>query len=388
MGEIRTAMLAVAIFIVGVMGAGCEHFGSAPSPEGLIAGKKWGEISAGELDEMLAKGEFDPNRPILSADRNGERGQVAPLMSAVVNNDPEYVRVLIKHGAEVNRPDYPIAISPLHFAVGRGRGELVSLLIDAGADVNLTDKFGNSLLDYAIRGVANGHAAEDNFFRVADMLVAAGSDVNVRNSHGWNLIHEALFYGCVGLIPKLIEIGVDVAGKTPGKMTPLLLAANSNFRAISVLVDGGADVNSDSAGYTPLMMALAGKNPVEAAEILISMGADVNQIINKTIRGQTLEATALLFAGNIGGRKGHEHGEGYRSLWEVEMLRRERFPACANDDSGMPTVEERRVLGQKAEALLLEKGAVNRDNSRLALEFSAHFDSAIELLQSNLERIQ
>jgi hypothetical protein len=58
----------------------------------------------------------------------------AALVSAVINNRTEIVRLLVDFGAEVNRRDALFARTPLMYATSRTSKEIVRLLTAAGAE--------------------------------------------------------------------------------------------------------------------------------------------------------------------------------------------------------------------------------------------------------------
>lgn len=65
----------------------------------------------------------------------------------------EVLKLLLKHGAEVNARD-PSGMTALMVAARAGRDDLVQILLDAGADVTAKDIFDRTALDWAER---SGH---------------------------------------------------------------------------------------------------------------------------------------------------------------------------------------------------------------------------------------
>lgn len=91
----------------------------------------------------------DPN------DTTGERA-VPPLLYACMRKDPEIVKQLIEHGANVNvvlkfDPEDDTDSTLLHMAVFYGNLDICEQLINAGADVNAADVLGETPLFVAVR---------------------------------------------------------------------------------------------------------------------------------------------------------------------------------------------------------------------------------------------
>ena len=55
-----------------------------------------------------------------------------PLMLAAISNQIELAKVLIEHGADVNKPDW----TPLHYAATRGHRDMMRLLLDHDAYID------------------------------------------------------------------------------------------------------------------------------------------------------------------------------------------------------------------------------------------------------------
>jgi len=136
-------------------------------------------------------------------------GQVTPLQSQVlVQCDPTAVRLMIKHGADLNPPGESLVATAL-----RSNKPLVAqMLLDAGAF--LGNDCGGLLLE--------GAARTCNFERL-QMLLKAGGDVNWINEHGNSLVISALD----GLNPEFLEellvAGADPSQPNDAGETPLWL---------------------------------------------------------------------------------------------------------------------------------------------------------------------
>jgi ankyrin repeat protein len=159
----------------------------------------------------------------------------SPVADAAMKGDTDAVRTLLKSGGDVNAAQGD-GMTALHWASLKGDAELAQMLVYAGANVKATTRLGGySPLILAAR---EGHAD------VIATLLAAGADPE--------------------------------AATTSGTTTLMLAAASGNARAVTMLVENGAEVNAKEnvMQQTPLMFAAA-YNRVDAMKALIKGGADI-----------------------------------------------------------------------------------------------------------------
>ncbi len=271
---------------------------------------------AGPVNALLKRG----------ADVNAKerRGQTA-LMWAAADGHTAVVELLLKAGADFRTPLADSGFTPLFFAAREGRADVVRALLKAGADVNEVmeprkpggkgPSKGTSAL---ILAVENGH------YELALTLVEAGADPNDQRS-GYAPLHMMSWVrkpprgedqgappplgsgklNSLQFIRKLVEHGADVNARLKtgnggpalfNKLgaTPFLMAsATADVAYMRLLVELGAKPllgNADNC--TPLIVAcgvcvgsdaaneVAGEEPevLEAAELLLKLGADVNAV--------------------------------------------------------------------------------------------------------------
>jgi ankyrin repeat protein len=218
-----------------------------------------------------------------------------PLLFAVREGRTDVVRVLLKAGVDVNEPipvnrpparGYggrlpPAGATPLLLAVMNAHYELASYLLDAGADPNAALP-GYTVLHAitAVRkpGVGDNDPAPEGSGSMSSIefvkkLVARGANINARMTRRANLSNT-----------RLNEIGA----------TPFMLSAlTADAELLRTLAALGADPSIPNAdNSTPLMAAagLATRSPgedagtegevLEALQVLIDLGADINAVDN------------------------------------------------------------------------------------------------------------
>jgi ankyrin repeat protein len=226
-----------------------------------------------------------------------------PLLFAAKQGDLETVRTLLKAGAKVNDgtplkdrpagrraapaaddsdPGVPDGITPLIMATVSGHEDVALLLLESGADPNAADGTGATALHYSILdGMAmigavstklavNNYVFRPNMVALVKSLLSHGAKPNSR------LVREPRLPGTT---PRFSLIG----------STPFLFAvASGDLDLMHLLISAGADpMLGTSEGTTPLMVAAGLGNfedptedqktmDLEAAKILVALGADVN----------------------------------------------------------------------------------------------------------------
>ncbi len=87
----------------------------------------------------------------------------------------EMIRLLLKYGADINRPDI-YNVKPIHLAVSAGHSKAVEFLLDAGADINAVDIQARTPLAYAVM---------DADYQIAELLLKRGADCGIKSITGY-----------------------------------------------------------------------------------------------------------------------------------------------------------------------------------------------------------
>jgi ankyrin repeat protein len=198
-----------------------------------------------------------------------------PLMLASAAGNPEAVRLLLSKGGDVNAAESVRGETALMFASAYNRFEAMRLLIDAGADVKRQSKV------FDLKSPTNSNPDEEAFLRAQQDGLGQGG----RGGRG-----QGGSYGAAET-PAEAERGSGGGGQraaTPGARAargsaPAGPQAPPPTAARPADVAGGtrqfrfAELVSAQGGMSPLLFA-ARQGHVQAAQLLLSRGADVNQI--------------------------------------------------------------------------------------------------------------
>ncbi|MDI9409016.1 MAG: ankyrin repeat domain-containing protein [Candidatus Pacebacteria bacterium] len=199
----------------------------------------------------------------IDIEQKGHYGETA-LIAAAASARTKEVELLILAGADIEAKDYQ-HWTPLFCAVNADerRGvikdylKVAKILIDANADVNAIDKYGKSLLSFAI-GTSN--------HEMIRLLIEKGANVNFKDKYGrtplFNLIYFPHFsfsqnYNLRVIVGLLFAEQADVNIQDEDGNTALMMAArNGKSEIVKLLIEFNANVNlRNKYGQTALSMA-------------------------------------------------------------------------------------------------------------------------------------
>ena len=228
----------------------------------LMSAARTGNLES--VEALLAAG-ADPN----AAERNAQTA----IMWAAAEGHAPVVDALIAAGADFRR-SLDSGFNALFFAVREGRPEVVRSLLRAGVDINEPLRrtkrpqyqYANSGISPLLLAIENGH------FELAVALLEGGADPNDERT-GFTPLHTITWVRK----PKESDYGSDPAPEGSGNL--------SSLQFVRTLVAMGANVNArlrsgkpqapkiNVRGATPFLFA-ADKADVPLMELLLELGAD------------------------------------------------------------------------------------------------------------------
>lgn len=290
----------------GIMKALVDAGGDIESPNGegqtlLMAVARTGNVNTARL--LLELG--------AEVNTRESWGEQTALMWASAQSQPEMVRLLVEHGADVdargkdyewprwvtseprNKPLDPGGYTPLLYAAREGCIGCVEALLDGGADINLTDLWGRTPLIMAL---------ENLHYDTADVLIDRGADI-----HRWDWWGRTALYSAISLdvIPGSrrgdlpvtdTHTGLDIARTLleMGAYVDMRLKKEPEYRSRGDrgYTDASPDSRVLSGGATALHAAAKSGN-IEAVKLLLEYGARVD------IANMVYEVTPMLAAAGV-----------------------------------------------------------------------------------------
>jgi uncharacterized protein len=217
-----------------------------------------------------------------------------PFLFAAQQADVESAQMLLKAGSDVNEAT-PAGLDALLVAIDSGHEEFAIFLVEHGANPNSVDRDGLTALHYTVRKgwtYLKGGEHDDRYGAISLSYMFRPTMpplVNALLEHGANPNARILKGGKKSQLHTSDLLKIGVAGATP----LVLAAAAGDVGIMRALLAKGADPKlATNDGVTPLMAA-AGvgftggsgdrtkeeeKGALEAAKLLVDLGADVNAV--------------------------------------------------------------------------------------------------------------
>uniref|UniRef100_A0A1B0CG59 Putative ankyrin repeat protein n=1 Tax=Lutzomyia longipalpis TaxID=7200 RepID=A0A1B0CG59_LUTLO len=197
-------------------------------------------------------------------------GGATPLVIASRNGHYDIVQYLLqKCHVDVELPGCVIfdgdtieGAPPLWCAAAAGHINIVKLLVKHGANVNSTTRTKSTPLRAA---------CFDGHYEIVEYLVLNGADIEMANRHGHTCLMIACYKGHLKIAMYLMSLGANVNRRTVKGYTALHDCADSgSLEILKVLLKYGATMDVDSYGMTPLLAASVTGN-VPIVEHLITL---------------------------------------------------------------------------------------------------------------------
>lgn len=227
--------------------------------------------SARPIAFACAEGRHAAARVLLEAGaetnfQDQEEGPWTPLVVAASENHIGCVRLLLDHGAQVDRSSS--GGTALYRAVLRDYLVVCRMLLDHGADASYVGKSGSIL----------ACAAENRNFEIVKLLIEHGADFDGRaNEEQMTALHKAVAsQASIEMATYLLDKGADVNARTPQAAPIYSSSFTGNVDIVRLLIARGADVSfTAEGGWTPLHAAY---NDATITRALLEAGADINKI--------------------------------------------------------------------------------------------------------------
>lgn len=193
-----------------------------------------------------------------------------PLHAAASLGSLEIVDFLVKSSADYMAKD-KLGRLPIHHAACEGNDDVVSLFLRLGINPNLRDLLGGTVLHCAS---ANGST------KCIEVLISAGAQCNAGTTdEDETPLHVASAFGHSSAVRLLLLLGAVFKPLGTAAATPLHVAASGGHLEVAqTLLELCTNINLEEAecnGMSPLFLAVKSRNS-SLVELLLNSGADVN----------------------------------------------------------------------------------------------------------------
>lgn len=199
----------------------------------------------------------------------------AVLFHAIEKGHADIVKMLIKHGVDVNvkRTKDNSNETPLHLAARSSTLEIVTLLLKNGAEVNAKC---NEYLEDEHRD-ALSYAAERGNKEIVELLLDFGADMNNDDIIGYN---KAVYLAARDGYPEIVKLLLD-RGATEELDDSMYDAAKfGHLEIVKLFLDRGFSVHTKSFENDPSICAAAEQNHADVVELLLDHGANIDKQID------------------------------------------------------------------------------------------------------------
>jgi ankyrin repeat protein len=165
------------------------------------------------------------------------------LSAAIESRNIPALELLVELGADLHTPIGEYERTPLQAACARGNVEAVKILLRHGADVNFqpADQYGATALQFAAIG---GHVG------IAYLLLCQGAQVNAPPAkvNGRTALEGAAEHGRIDMLQLLIDAGADIRGGSKQFIRAVELAERERHFAAKLLLESAQAGTLQSPG--------------------------------------------------------------------------------------------------------------------------------------------
>ena len=190
----------------------------------------------------------------------------APLLYAIRNRDLSEFNNILRSGTNLAMKDGR-GCTPLHLTALTGQAQMLDALLDRNVEVDAADASGRTALNLA---------AEQGTPEIVEKLLAHGANPNLHPFDELGSLNQALIKKDHRTIKILIDNGAEVNKKDTWGWYPLLIACGDSLSA-SMLLDAGADPNTDLVGGAQLIHFAALSGQTKTVELLLDRGIEVDR---------------------------------------------------------------------------------------------------------------
>jgi len=223
-----------------------------------------------------------------------DKGDTA-LYRACKSRELEVVQILLDAGADINLTSEKLF--PLIAACEAGSAEFINLLVKAGADVKCRTRYNETCL-MAIASLSRYfcHWKTAVVGPLVRLLLQQGVDINAVSSDGDTALYRACERQQLAVVKTMLEAGADMNLTSNRPLT--VACCHGSTKMLNLLLEAGADTKcncSESFLHVVIKACVSekyfeqsadkhqeiAKRYMSVAEILLSAGADINQVDRK-----------------------------------------------------------------------------------------------------------
>ena len=162
------------------------------------------------------------------------------------------------------------------YSIKNNNLEEATKFLEEGAQINAEDDYKRTVLI---------HASINNNLNIVEYLISLPDIIIDKEDYSGKTAFEyASLNNKIEMLKLLINAGADVNTDSDGGNTLVRAVENDKMEAVKLLISAGSDLNSRNAyGLTPVMIVVE-KNNIETLQLLLENGSDVNaRVINSSL---------------------------------------------------------------------------------------------------------